>query len=387
MSRSPRWRARVSSPKSSRRPCSTAGSIWSSTRSRISRPRNPRGSRSWPSRSAPTRPICCSPAKVCHRPHPGQPHGASGWRGPRHLVAAPCGPDPRAVSRSIEVKALRGNVPTRIGKLRDGGYDAILLAAAGVGRLELDLTGLDVAELRPEVMLPAPGQGALAIETREARRTHPTPETTPRLRGRGPRQRGTPPPRTPRRRLPPPPGLSRRTAAGGIRLQAVLGRIDEEVTHATVARVGAVSPKSTLAADACFEALRLAGGCRPIPNEPLRSHHPPPLRLHRAPGEAHALRHHPAPLPRAASRGCGERFRLGRGGRDRPPRRSTHMAGHGLAPGARTLRRTVPEARLRVAARQSPSRSSATARPPHHRRPASSRTSSDRVPASAWPRR
>ena len=65
------------------------------------------------------------------------------------------------------------------------GYDAILLAAAGVGRLELDLTGLDVVELRPEVMLPAPGQGALAIETRRERRPHPGPapaSTMPRSR-------------------------------------------------------------------------------------------------------------------------------------------------------------------------------------------------------------
>ena len=164
-----------------------------------------------------------------------------------------------ALCPDIEVKALRGNVPTRIGTLRDGGYDAILLAAAGVGRLELDLKGLDVVELRPEVMLPAPGQGALAIETRAddeltrpLKRLHDatvadlvnTERRLLELLGGGCHL---------------PLGCLAESAGGGIRLQAVLGRIDEDVTHATVTRVGAVSPKSMLAADACFEALRLAG--------------------------------------------------------------------------------------------------------------------------------
>ena len=164
-----------------------------------------------------------------------------------------------ALCPDIEVKALRGNVPTRIGKLRDGNYDAILLAAAGVGRLELDLTGLDTIELRPEVMLPAPGQGALAIETRAnddltgpLKQLHDatvadhvnSERRLLGLLGGGCHL---------------PLGCLAESAAGGIRLQAVLGTIDEDVTHATVTRVGAVSPKSTLAADACFEALRLAG--------------------------------------------------------------------------------------------------------------------------------
>jgi len=61
---------------------------------------------------------------------------------------------------------LRGNVPTRIQKLRAGQYDAILLAAAGVERLGLDLTGLTVFELNPHRWQPAPGQGAVAVQTR-----------------------------------------------------------------------------------------------------------------------------------------------------------------------------------------------------------------------------
>jgi len=61
---------------------------------------------------------------------------------------------------------LRGNVPTRIKKCKDGLYDAIILARAGVMRLNLDLKPLKVYELNPEIWLPAPGQGVIAIEAR-----------------------------------------------------------------------------------------------------------------------------------------------------------------------------------------------------------------------------
>ncbi|MFM1932489.1 MAG: hydroxymethylbilane synthase, partial [Bacteroidota bacterium] len=59
---------------------------------------------------------------------------------------------------------LRGNVPTRINKLREGHYDAILLAKAGVTRLNLDLSEFTVVDLDPEHFVPAPAQGALAIQ-------------------------------------------------------------------------------------------------------------------------------------------------------------------------------------------------------------------------------
>lgn len=62
---------------------------------------------------------------------------------------------------------LRGNVPTRIEKLRRGEYGAIVLAEAGVTRLGLDLAGLRAYRLNPERWLPAPAQGAMAVETRE----------------------------------------------------------------------------------------------------------------------------------------------------------------------------------------------------------------------------
>ena len=66
-----------------------------------------------------------------------------------------------------KINNLRGNVPTRIEKLRDGLYDAIIIAAAGVYRLKLDLSGLEVKPLDPEQFLPAPGQGILAVQIRD----------------------------------------------------------------------------------------------------------------------------------------------------------------------------------------------------------------------------
>lgn len=67
-----------------------------------------------------------------------------------------------------QLKDIRGNVPTRIQKLRDGLYDAILLAKAGVDRLQLDLTGLFSNVLPAETFVPAPAQGVLAIQCRES---------------------------------------------------------------------------------------------------------------------------------------------------------------------------------------------------------------------------
>ena len=66
----------------------------------------------------------------------------------------------------LKIKDLRGNVPTRVQKLREGQYDAILIAVAGIDRLELDLADLIVKRLDPTLFLPAPGQGILALQTR-----------------------------------------------------------------------------------------------------------------------------------------------------------------------------------------------------------------------------
>ena len=66
---------------------------------------------------------------------------------------------------------IRGNVPTRVQRVRDGEMrgeplHGTVLAAAGLRRLDLDLSDLDVRALTPEELLPAPGQGALLVETR-----------------------------------------------------------------------------------------------------------------------------------------------------------------------------------------------------------------------------
>lgn len=70
----------------------------------------------------------------------------------------------RARYPHLEIKVLRGNVQTRLRKLDDGEYDAIILAAAGLKRLELEdrIAGL----MSPEDSLPANGQGAVGIECR-----------------------------------------------------------------------------------------------------------------------------------------------------------------------------------------------------------------------------
>lgn len=62
---------------------------------------------------------------------------------------------------------LRGNVPTRIEKLRTGNYDAIVLAKAGVDRLKLDLSDFHVEVLDPIEFVPAPAQGVLGLQIRE----------------------------------------------------------------------------------------------------------------------------------------------------------------------------------------------------------------------------
>lgn len=73
-----------------------------------------------------------------------------------------------ALRPDLEIEELRGNVPTRVGKLRDEDYDAIMLAKAGVHRLGLDLSEFHVEELTPTEFVPAPAQGVLAIQIRES---------------------------------------------------------------------------------------------------------------------------------------------------------------------------------------------------------------------------
>jgi hydroxymethylbilane synthase len=75
----------------------------------------------------------------------------------------------------LHVEPLRGNVPTRLGRLRDGQYDAIVLAGAGLARLRaaenlLDplLADVTMYRLDPRRFVPAPSQGAIAVQCRRS---------------------------------------------------------------------------------------------------------------------------------------------------------------------------------------------------------------------------
>jgi len=70
----------------------------------------------------------------------------------------------KALRPDLDIRDLRGNVNTRLKKLDNGEYDAIILAAAGLIRLEMPERIQEFIE--PEVMLPANGQGAVGIECR-----------------------------------------------------------------------------------------------------------------------------------------------------------------------------------------------------------------------------
>jgi hydroxymethylbilane synthase len=70
----------------------------------------------------------------------------------------------RALGLGFDVAGIRGNVDTRIRKVAEGEYDAVVLARAGLARL--DRLGEVTEVLDPLQMLPAPGQGALAVECR-----------------------------------------------------------------------------------------------------------------------------------------------------------------------------------------------------------------------------
>lgn len=72
----------------------------------------------------------------------------------------------RRLRPDLDVQPVRGNVDTRLRLVTDGDYDAVVLAVAGLSRLGRSDVISEILE--PEVMLPAPGQGALAVECRAA---------------------------------------------------------------------------------------------------------------------------------------------------------------------------------------------------------------------------
>lgn len=71
-----------------------------------------------------------------------------------------------AKNPALEIGMLRGNIETRLSRVREGRFDATLLAAAGLARLGLSTEGLATIALDPWEFVPAPGQGALAVTCR-----------------------------------------------------------------------------------------------------------------------------------------------------------------------------------------------------------------------------
>lgn len=67
--------------------------------------------------------------------------------------------------RDLDIVELRGNVPTRLAKVEAGEIDGVLLSSAGLDRLELRPRG--AVRMAPDVMLPAPAQGTIAVQVRE----------------------------------------------------------------------------------------------------------------------------------------------------------------------------------------------------------------------------
>lgn len=120
--------------------------------------------------------VACRPARVdvrdlllvsAAKAVPGEPGGLPLRRGARvgtssvrrRVLLLEQRPD-------LEMVTIRGNVPTRLELARSGQLDAVVLAGAGIDRLGLDLTGVVRVDLPAERFVPAPGQGALAIEAR-----------------------------------------------------------------------------------------------------------------------------------------------------------------------------------------------------------------------------
>jgi hydroxymethylbilane synthase len=93
------------------------------------------------------------------RPLASLPHGARVATGSPRRAAEVLRARP-----DLEVVGIRGNVDTRLRKLREGAFDALVLAYAGLRRLGRGAEATEVLE--PDVMLPAPAQGALAVAIR-----------------------------------------------------------------------------------------------------------------------------------------------------------------------------------------------------------------------------
>lgn len=91
------------------------------------------------------------------------------YKNRKHMVVGTSSPRRKELLKRLlpdsEDKLLRGNVPTRVNKLRDGEYDGIILAAAGLDRLELDISDLVIERLDTDSFIPATSQGIIVCET------------------------------------------------------------------------------------------------------------------------------------------------------------------------------------------------------------------------------
>ena len=74
----------------------------------------------------------------------------------------------KALDQKVEIQDIRGNVPTRVQKVADKVVGAIVIAAAGVDRLDLDLSAFKVIRLNPNEFVPAPAQGVNAYQCRSS---------------------------------------------------------------------------------------------------------------------------------------------------------------------------------------------------------------------------
>lgn len=163
-----------------------------------------------------------------------------------------------ALQPDLAIVPLRGNVPTRIRRVREGVVDATLLAAAGVHRLKIDLAGLVQRDLPLDVMLPAPGQGALAVEARLG--SHEA-EVATRLDDATTRE-ATTAERAVLRGLGGgchlPLGAWARRTPSGLALDAVLGQLDDAISRATLRRAAACADTGDTAAVRVLAGLREA---------------------------------------------------------------------------------------------------------------------------------
>ncbi len=108
-----------------------------------------------PERADPRDVLVAAPGSRLEYLPPGARIGTSSMRRRSQLLAR---------HPHLSMLDIRGNVPTRLAKLDRGEFDALVLARAGLLRLGLDSRAAEVIE--PDVVLPAPGQGALAVESR-----------------------------------------------------------------------------------------------------------------------------------------------------------------------------------------------------------------------------